>query len=151
MSVSSRWITLAASASLMTCVVAAPLFGQDSEKASTSEPAAKIELNAEELAKIESAAKRMPAYFGQIALNPDQRARIVEIQRSRVRRITELQKEIAALKQESLRESETVLTQAQKDLLANLRKTKAEQSKKKDDARPATPAPSNETPKKPAP
>lgn len=119
--------TLAASASLMACAVAAPLFGQDNGKTTA---AAKIELSAEELAKVESTAKRMPAYFGQIALTLEQRAKIVEIQRGRVRRLAELQKEIAAVKKEILSESETVLTPAQKELLDHLRRAKAEQSKK---------------------
>ncbi len=80
-------------------------------------------------------ARRVPAYFGQIGLTPEQRAGIYTLQAKHQDKIDALEKQIAAEKAEMLSGCEAVLTDTQKKLLADLRQAAAEGPAR------ATPAP----------
>ena len=66
--------------------------------------------------------RRVPDYFGQIGLTPDQRAGIYAVQDKHMTKIEALEKQIEAIKAEMMTESEAVLDDTQKKLLANLRR-----------------------------
>ncbi|WP_148259933.1 hypothetical protein [Isosphaera pallida] len=84
----------------------------------------KVEFTATELVKLEAASKRVPPYFGQVALTPEQRAQIQAIQMKYLREILKREKEIEALKEKSLQECEGVLVDFQLGLIKNLRDAK---------------------------
>ena len=88
----------------------------------------KMEFTAADLVKLETASKRVPPYFGQVALTPEQRARIQTIQSRYLREILMREKEIEALKKKSLQECEDVLVDFQRGLIKNLRDAKARRS-----------------------
>ncbi len=71
-------------------------------------------------------ARRVPSYFGQIGLLPEQRARIYSLQARHQDKIEALEKQIAAEKAEMLAGCEATLTDTQKKLLGNLRQAAAE-------------------------
>ena len=89
--------------------------------------------------KRHDAARRVPAYFGQIGLTTEQRAGIYAIQGKRLEKIEALEQQIAAEKAEMLAECERSLTETQKKLLDNLRRAAAEPAAPKtaDAAKPA--------------
>lgn len=69
--------------------------------------------------------RRVPRYFGQIGLAPEQREAIYKIQAQHQAKITELEKQIAEIQAQELGECEGVLTEAQKQLLVQRRKAAA--------------------------
>ena len=73
-------------------------------------------------AKAKRANGRVPAYFGEIGLTPEQRESIYKIRAKHQAKIADLQKQLAAVRQEELAECETVLSATQKELLAARRK-----------------------------
>ncbi len=83
---------------------------------------------------------RVPNYFGQIGLAPDQKAKIYAVMSKRQEKIEALEKQIATERAEMLTECEAELTETQKKLLENLRKVAAETR--------ALPSKTTETPKK---
>jgi Spy/CpxP family protein refolding chaperone len=91
-----------------------PLIAQESPRAKTTEkteaPAAKRD-----------AARRVPRYFGQIGLTPEQRDSIYKIQSKHQSKIEALQKQINEIQSQMLSECETVLTDTQKQLLQQRR------------------------------
>ena len=64
---------------------------------------------------------RVPAYFGQVGLTHEQRAKIYGIQEKHAEKIEALEKQIADEKARQLSECEAVLTDVQKKLVENLR------------------------------
>lgn len=67
--------------------------------------------------------RRVPPYFGQIALSGEQRESIYKIRKTHIDKIEALKKEITKLETEMLTECEGVLTDTQKKLLENLRRS----------------------------
>jgi Spy/CpxP family protein refolding chaperone len=83
---------------------------------------------AQEKSKTSAAAKkkfdpsrRVPSYFGQLSLSPDQRESIYKIRKSYVEKIDTLRKEIDKLENQMMSECEGVLTETQKKLLEDRR------------------------------
>lgn len=70
--------------------------------------------------------RRVPDYFGQIGLTPEQRASIYGVLNQRQEKIEALERQIASERAEMIRECEAVLTETQKKLLENLRKAASE-------------------------
>ncbi len=66
--------------------------------------------------------RRVPDYFGQIGLTPEQKNSIYAVVDRRREKIEALEKQIAAERAEMLTECEAVLNETQKKLLDNLRK-----------------------------
>jgi TolA-binding protein len=70
--------------------------------------------------------RRVPDFFGQIGLTPVQKEDVYKIRAKHQKQIDELEKQVAKLRSEMVTECETVLTDTQKELLANLRKASVE-------------------------
>lgn len=64
----------------------------------------------------------VPDYFGQIGLTPEQRERIYKVLGEHQSRIEALEKQIADVKAQALRECEAVLTDAQREILEHRRR-----------------------------
>lgn len=72
--------------------------------------------------------RRVPQYFGQVSLSPEQRESIYAIREKYAKRQAQLEEELASIRDSVLRESEAVLSKEQRDRLIQLRgqaKTKA--------------------------
>jgi Spy/CpxP family protein refolding chaperone len=89
--------------------------------------------------------RRVPDYFGQIGLTPEQKTNIYAVLNKRMDKIEALEKQIAAERAEMLTECEAVLNETQKKLLDNLRKAAAEP---KSTTKPADAPKPTDTPKK---
>jgi Spy/CpxP family protein refolding chaperone len=79
--------------------------------------------------------RRVPDFFGQIGLTPEQREAIYKIRGKHQAKIDELEKQIDEVQAQMLGECEGVLTDTQKQMLAQRRKAagagkKAEESEK---------------------
>ena len=98
-----------------------PLIAQEPPAVKPADPAAK---------KKTDPARRVPDYFGQIALTTEQRAAIYGIQGKHQEKIQALQKQIADERAAMLAECEATLTETQRKLLENLRKAAAEPAPK---------------------
>jgi len=70
--------------------------------------------------------RRVPTYFGQLGLTPEQKESVYKIRAKHYAKITALQKEIADLQATMLAECETVLTDSQKKHLQERRELAAE-------------------------
>jgi hypothetical protein len=70
--------------------------------------------------------RRVPDYFGQIGLTPEQRTSIYVVLNKRHEKIDALEKQIATERAAMLNECEVVLNETQKKLLDNLRKAASE-------------------------
>ncbi len=92
-------------------------------------------------------ARRVPAYFGQIGLTPEQRASIYTLQAKHQEKIDALEQQIAAEKATMLSGCEAVLTETQKKLLGNLRQAAAEGPARVTPATAPAPATTPATPK----
>ena len=75
--------------------------------------------------------RRVPDFFGQIGLTPDQRESIYTIRGNHQQKIVALEKQIAQARGEMLADCETKLTDTQKELLGTLRRASAERKKAK--------------------
>ncbi len=78
--------------------------------------------------------RRVPRYFGQIGLTPEQRESIYKIQGKHEAKINALEKQIADARAEMLKECESVLTDTQKQLLEQRRKAAGAKGKAAADA-----------------
>src|SRR4051812_46529050 len=67
-------------------------------------------------------ARRVPDYFGQIGLTPEQREAIYKIRGKHQAKIDELERQIDEIQAQTLVECEGVLTDTQKQMLAQRRK-----------------------------
>lgn len=65
--------------------------------------------------------RRVPPFFGQVGLTPDQRERIYTIRGEYDQKIAELTRQLEALKAGEIADCEGVLTPAQKQLLVQIR------------------------------
>jgi hypothetical protein len=87
-----------------------------------------------------AAYRRVPPYFGQVGLTPDQRERIYSIRGEYQGQIAELKRQLAELQRQEIAECEAVLTDAQRKLLEQRRasrKAQAPAATPEPDARPA--------------
>ena len=91
--------------------------------------------------------RRVPDFFGQIGLTPNQRESIYAIRGKHQEKIVALEKQIAQARAEMLAECETKLTDTQKELLGTLRRAAAERKKAKS-ASAERPAPEKTSEKK---
>jgi hypothetical protein len=62
-------------------------------------------------------ARRVPTYFGQIGLTPQQRESVYQIQAKEMKRIDDLQKQIADIRADMIKQCELLLSPTQKQLL----------------------------------
>jgi hypothetical protein len=69
--------------------------------------------------------RRVPPYFGQVGLTPEQKEGIYKIRARHQQKITDLQKQLAQAQTEMLAECETVLNDTQKKLLTYRREAAA--------------------------
>jgi hypothetical protein len=102
-------------------LAAAPLVAQEpaapKQDAAAQAPAAK---------PAPEPARRVPDFFGQIALTSAQKEDVYKIRATHQKKIAELEKQIAQIRAEMMTECESVLTPTQKTLLADKRKASAE-------------------------
>jgi Spy/CpxP family protein refolding chaperone len=82
--------------------------------------------------------RRLPNYFGQIGLSPEQRESIYKIKSKTQEHIDSLEKQLASARADLMRDCESVLTDAQKQLLDQRRHAKTKSAK--DEAKPTEPA-----------
>jgi hypothetical protein len=73
--------------------------------------------------------RRVPSFFGQIGLTPEQKEEIYKIRARHQARITDLQKQVAKAQAELLAECESVLNDTQKKLLSYRREAAAKARK----------------------
>ena len=88
--------------------------------------------------KVSDPTRRVPPFFGQIGLSPDQKEEIYKVRAKHQEKIETLEKQIAAVRAEMLVECESKLTEVQKKSLVD-RRTTAE-AKKAKSAAPAKPS-----------
>jgi hypothetical protein len=79
--------------------------------------------------------RRVPDYFGQIGLTPEQRESIYKLRKTHHEKIDALKKEIADHENKSLDECEALLTDTQKKLLDNLRTSSTRTTRAADPAK----------------
>ena len=120
MMIGKRIVTTFVGLGLVISAGSLPLLAQD--------PAAKKAVEKQDKAASAPAAKekadpsrRVPNYFGQIGLTPEQRESIYKVRKTHQDRIDVLKKQIADAEVQSLRECEAVLTDVQRNLLDNIR------------------------------
>ena len=90
------------------------------EPTATNPPADSIAM-ADEAAPALTQFRRVPPYFGQIGLTPDQRERIYDVRGVQQAKIAELKRQIEELETAEMSDCESVLTDAQRKLLENRR------------------------------
>ncbi len=73
--------------------------------------------------------RRVPPYYGQLGLTPEQKESVYKIRGKHQAKITALQKEITELRAAMLAECETVLTDSQKQQLQQRRQVAADRKK----------------------
>jgi hypothetical protein len=66
-------------------------------------------------------AHRVPTYFAQVGLTPDQRQKVYSVREKYAARVADLKKQIADIQAEELADCEKVLTDSQKQLLSQFR------------------------------
>ncbi|WP_422929745.1 hypothetical protein [Singulisphaera sp. PoT] len=91
-------------------------------------------------------ARRVPDYFGQLGLTPEQKEAVYEIRGKHYAKINELQQEITRLQASMLAECEGVLTDLQKQRLHERRQLAAETRRGSHAVRIAKDAPKTATP-----
>jgi hypothetical protein len=74
--------------------------------------------------------RRVPDYFGQIGLTPEQKESIYKIRAKHQQKIDELEKQIAQIHAQMLSESEALLTDTQRQLLEHRRRAASAPLKK---------------------
>lgn len=72
------------------------------------------------------ASRRVPDFFGEIGLTPEQRESIYKIREKHQSKIAELNAQIAAIRKAEVAECETVLSDTQKQLVAQRRRAAEE-------------------------
>jgi hypothetical protein len=86
---------------------------------------------------------RVPPFFGQVGLTPDQRQKVYSVREKYAARVADLKKQIADVQAEELADCEKVLTDTQKQLLNQFRSGGGRRSR----AGAATPKPEQPAPK----
>ena len=118
-----RSVAVAVSAAALTMILSSSLpLGAQEPRAPQTESKTKTKTSK----KAYDPARRVPAYFGQLALSEDQRESIYKIQGKQMPKIEALQNQIQELREQMVRECEGVLTPAQKQLLEQRRTAGAE-------------------------
>ena len=130
-----RLVAVAVGAAALTMIVASdfPLGAQEPRGGSQADSPTKTKTSKKAL----DPARRVPAYFGQLGLTPDQRESIYKVQGKHIPKIEALEQQIEEIRGQMLKECEGVLTPAQKQLLEQRRTAGAEsRSRKTAPARP---------------
>jgi hypothetical protein len=116
------------SASAMTIFAGGlPLVAQESGKA-------RVETKAKAGKRAVDPTRRVPYYFGQLGLTEAQKESIYKIQAKHQPRIDALEKQLEEVRAQSLEECESVLSDAQKKMLAERRANAAESRAKRSGA-----------------
>lgn len=97
-----------------------PSAGKPAEAAGTTAPAAP---------KASDPSRRVPRFFGQIGLTPEQKDEIYKIRGKHQQKLEELQKQIARVQSEMMAECEAVLNETQKKMLTYRREASAKARK----------------------
>jgi hypothetical protein len=133
MTIRSRWrVALLGSVGILS-LGALPLLAQEPR---ADKPAAAPEAAAK---RAPDPARRVPSFFGQIGLSPEQREAIYKVRAKHLPKIGELEKQVAQIRLEMMTECEAVLTDTQKQLLEQRRRATSE--RRKAQAPPTTAAP----------
>jgi Spy/CpxP family protein refolding chaperone len=122
MVISTRMRALGTILSTAVVLTAGSLIAQESKTGKSDAPAKR---------PVDSA-RRVPAFFGQIGLTPEQRENIYKIRGKHQAKIDELEKEIDEIQARMLVECEAVLTASQKQMLAERRKATAADKKEEE-------------------
>src|SRR5579883_1223102 len=117
MAASPRAVAVGAGFGLMMALATLPLVAQDTGSTKTSEKSATPPAK-----RVVDPSRRVPDYFGQIGLTPEQKETIYKIQAKHLKKIDELEKQIREVKDQMLLECEGVLNDTQKQLLEHRRK-----------------------------
>jgi Spy/CpxP family protein refolding chaperone len=123
-----RFVAVAISASALTMILssALPLGAQEPRSGSqTDSKTTKTNKRAFD------PARRVPRYFGQLGLTGDQRESIYKLQGKHMPKIEALEKQIEEIRGEMMKECETVLTPAQRQMLDQHRTAGAESRSRK--------------------
>lgn len=111
------WRLSVLAGSMTLAMVVSLAWGQDPK--TTSQPDATAAAKAAKRAI--DLAKRVPPYFGQVGLTPEQRERIYAIRTVQFEKIAALKAQLEKVTTEMMAESEAVLTAPQKDMLKQRR------------------------------
>ena len=103
---------------------------------SAQEPPATKPANASAEKKAYDPSRRVPPFFGQVGLTPDQKEEVYKVRAKYQKKVEDLQKQLAQVQAEMLAECESVLNDTQKKLLIQRREASAK-SKKEKTAKPA--------------
>ena len=124
-----RLVAVAVSTAALAMIVASdfPLGAQEPRGGSQADSPTKTKTSKKAL----DPARRVPAYFGQLGLTPDQRESIYKVQGKHMPKIEALQQQIEEIRGQMLKECEGVLTPAQKQLLEQRRTAGAESRTRK--------------------
>ena len=126
---------------VLASVVGLPLAAQEPSGVRPADPT-----KAPASKKVADASRRVPPFFGQIGLTPEQKEEIYKVRGKRQSQIESLHKQIAQLQSETLAECESLLSDSQKSLLT-LRRDASARSKKSKAAATESPVASKVTEK----
>lgn len=121
MTIATRWRVLVARRATLISLAAATLLHAQ-EPSETTHPS---KADTPAVGRRNDPARRVPDFFGQIGLTPEQREAIYKIRARHQAKIAELEKQIAEIQAQEVNECEGMLTEAQKQLLAQRRKAAA--------------------------
>ena len=102
-----------------------PLTAQESGSAKTAEKTAPPSKK-----RTYDPSRRVPDYFGQIGLTPEQKESIYKVRAKHQQKIDELEKQITQIQSQMLTECEALLTDTQRQLLEHRRRAASSSSKK---------------------
>ncbi len=114
-----RFGVLAAGAVALMMVGTSPLGAQEAKPSSKAEPSGRPAAR-----RSSDTSRRVPPFFAQLGLTPEQREEVYEIRRKHQEKIDALAKQLADLQGEMLTECEKVLDDTQKQMLATRRNAK---------------------------
>ena len=97
--------------------------------------------------KVFDPARRVPPFFGQVGLTPEQKEEVYKVRAKHQKKVEELQQQLARVQAEMLSECELVLNETQKKLLTHRREAAAK-SRKEKTVKPSTPTGSEKTAEK---
>lgn len=119
MRIGIRSVALLSSLSIILALGSVSLIAQEPKQ----KEASKGVVEAPPTAKKLDPARRVPPYFGQIGLRPEQREEIYKVRAKHIKKIDELEAKVEAIRSEMLAECEGVLDQTQKQVLVSRRKS----------------------------
>ena len=124
-----RLVAVAVGAAALTMIVASdvPLGAQEPRGGSQADSSTKTKTSRRGF----DPARRVPMYFGQLGLTPDQRESIYKVQGKHMPKIEALEQQIEEIRGQMLKECEGVLSPAQKQLLEQRRAAGAESRTRK--------------------